>query len=71
MQDEATVLSLSAQDKSGDVHGWLQRVHAWLFEGDLSAGVARDRTVMRIHATAEEFDPAAEETMAPFQASTP
>ena len=66
-QDDATVESLSAQDKHGDVQCWVHRLHAWLFEGDLFAGVANDAKLMRIHSTAEEFDYAAEETLIPFQ----
>lgn len=66
-QDDATVESLSACDKHSDKHGWAQRAHAWLFEGDIFAGVASDPKLMRIHSTAEEFDHAAEETLIPFQ----
>lgn len=67
LQDDATMASLTAQDKHGDVKGWAHRVYAWLFEGDLFAGVATDNKLMRIHSTAEQFDPAAEETLVPFQ----
>ena len=67
VQDDATVESLSAQDKHGEKHGWAQRMYSWLFEGDLFAGVASDPKLMRIHSTAEEFDRAAEETLVPFQ----
>lgn len=66
-QDDTTVESLSACDKHSDKHGWTQRAHAWLFEGDIFAGVASDPKLMRIHSTAEEFDHAAEETLIPFQ----
>ena len=59
--------SLSVQDNHGDVQGWAHRIYAWLFEGDLFAGVATDDKLMRIHSTAEQFDPAAEETLIPFQ----
>lgn len=67
LQDDATVESLSAQDKHCDKHGWAHRIYTWLFEGDLFAGVASDSMLMRIHSTAEEFDQAAEETLIPFQ----
>lgn len=67
MQDDATVQLLSEKSHSGDVHGWLRCLHAWLFERDLFADVAGDSKLMRIHATAEEFDPAAEESFVPFQ----
>ncbi|KAL3131921.1 Na+/Pi symporter [Trebouxia sp. C0009 RCD-2024] len=66
--DDATMASLTAQDKLGDVQGWAQRAYAWLFEGDLFAGVATDNQLMRIHSAAEQFNPAAEETLVPFQA---
>ena len=66
-QDDMTVQDLAAQDRSADVKGWLQHVHAWLFERDLFAGVAADANLMRIHATAEEFEPAAEDCFVPFQ----
>lgn len=59
--------SLSAQDKYGDVQGWARRLYAWLFDGDLFAGVATDDKLMQIHSTAEQFDPAAEETLLPLQ----
>lgn len=67
LQDDATMASLTAQDKLGDVQGWAQRAYAWLFEGDLFAGVATDNQLMRIHSAAEQFNPAAEETLVPFQ----
>ena len=67
LQDEATVESLSAQDKYSDKHGWAHCIYSWLFEGDLFAGVASDPKLMRIHSTAEQFDQAAEETLIPFQ----
>lgn len=66
-QDDATVQQLCEDNSSGDVQGWIRRCHAWLFEGDLFADVAADATLMRIHATAEEFDPATEESFVPFQ----
>lgn len=60
---------LAEQDRSGDMKGRLQRVHTWLFDRDLFAGVVADDNLMRIHATAEEYEPAAEEQCVPFQAS--
>lgn len=61
--------SLYAQDKHSDVQGWAHCLYAWLFDGDLFAGVPADDKLMRIHSTAEQFDPAAEETLVPFQVS--
>ena len=63
-----TVQDLADCDRTADMKGWLQRLHAWLFERDLFAGVALDSTLMRIHATAEEYDSAAEDCFAIFQA---
>ena len=69
-QDEATVQQLSEKNSTGDVQGWIRGCHAWLFEGDLFADVAADPALLRIHATAEEFDPATEEVFVPFQVMT-
>ena len=52
--------------------GWLQRAHAWLFEGDIFASVASDDDLIRIHSSAEEYDAAAEECfMGIFQVRSP
>ena len=69
LQDDVTVQDLAVCDRTADMKGWLQCVHAWLFERDLFAGIASDTTLMRIHATAEEYELAAEDCFAPFQAS--
>lgn len=47
--------------------GWLQRLHAWLFEGDIFASVASNEALLRIHSTAEEFEGAAEDCFAILQ----
>ena len=67
MQDDATVLSLSVQDRGDNVQGLLRRICARLVNVDIFSGVGTDDTLMRIHATAEEFDPAAEQCFVPFQ----
>ena len=67
LQDDATVAYLSAPDKSGDIHSWFYAAYAWLFTRDIFEGVASDDKLLRIHTTAEEFDPAAEQTFVPFQ----
>ena len=67
MQDEATVRELSADERAGDIHGWLQRLHAWLFEGDIFASVASNDVLLRIHSTAENFEGAAEDCFVPQQ----
>ncbi len=68
LQDDLTVQNLADCDRAADMKGWLQRLHACLFERDLFAGVTSDSTLMRIHATAEEYESAAEDCFAPFQA---
>lgn len=67
LQDEATVRELAEDDRAGDMTGWLQRLHAWLFEGDIFADVASNDVLLRIHSTAEEFEGAAEECFVPLQ----
>ena len=67
LQDEATVRELAADDRAGDMKGWLQRLHAWLFEGDIFAAVASDEALLRIHSTAEEFEGAAEDCFVVLQ----
>ena len=67
LQDEATVRELAADERAGDVKGWLQRLHAWLFEGDIFASVASNDVLLRIHSTAEEFEGAAEDCFVPQQ----
>ena len=49
--------------------GWLQRLHAWLFEGDIFASVASNDVLLRIHCTAEKFEDAAEECFVRMQVS--
>ena len=66
LQDEATVRELAA-DERGDMKGWLQRLHAWLFEGDIFASVASNDVLLRIHSTAEKFEGAAEDCFVPQQ----
>ena len=58
---------LAADERAGDMKGWLQRLHAWLFEGDIFACVASNDALLRIHSTAEEFEAAAEDCFVPMQ----
>ena len=51
------------------MRGRLESLHDRLFNQNLFASIAQDATVMHIHATAEEFDPAAEDYFATFQVS--
>ena len=68
MQDDDTVKDLALNERAEKMTGWPQRAHAWLFDRDISASVASSDALMRIHGTAEEFEPAAEECFIPFQA---
>lgn len=67
LQDEATVRELAADERGVDMKGWVQRLQAWLFEGDIFASVASNDVLLRIHSTAEEFEGAAEECFVPLQ----
>lgn len=58
---------LGADERAGDIQGWLQRLHAWLFEGDIFASVASNDVLLRIHSTAENFEGAAEDCFVPQQ----
>ena len=69
MQDDATVKELTAKDTSRDMKGWLQHLHTHCFHIDLSGPIASSDVLLRIHATAEEFEATAEEAFVPFQAS--
>ena len=60
---------LAADDASRDMKGWLQRSYAYLFQADIFASVSSNDTLMRIHATAEEYDKAAEELFSTIQVS--
>lgn len=56
-------------ERGVDMKGWVHRLQAWLFEGDIFASVASDDVLLRIHSTAEEFEGAAEECFVPLQVS--
>ena len=58
---------LTAEDGSKDIKGWVQRAYASLFNADMFASVSSSDTLMRIHATAEEYDKATEELFTGFQ----
>ena len=68
LQDDDTVHDLALNERAEKMTGWPQRAHAWFFDRDFFASVASDDALMRIHGTAEEFEPAAEECFIPFQA---
>ena len=70
MQDDVTVQDLALNERAEKMTGWPQRLHAWLFDKDVFASVSSNEALMRIHGTAEEFEPAAEECFNPFQASS-
>ena len=67
MQDDATVRDLAAGDESRNVKGWLQLLYTQCFQVDLVTPVATSDTLLRIHATAEEYEATAEEAFIPFQ----
>ena len=67
LPDKATLHELAADERAGDLKGWLQRLHAWLFEGDIFASVASNDVPLRIHCTAEKFEDAAEQCFVPMQ----
>lgn len=69
LQDDVTVQDLALNERAEKMTGWPQRLHAWLFDRDVFASVSSNEALMRIHGTAEEFEPAAEECFNPFQAS--
>lgn len=60
---------LAADDGSRDVKGRVQHAYAYLFLSDIFASVSSNDTLMRIHATAEEYDKATEELFSMFQVS--
>ena len=67
VQDDAIVHELATARKGTESQSWLQWVNAWLFDRDVFKGVSTDDVVMRIHATAEEFDAGAEKLFTPWQ----
>ncbi|KAL3134291.1 Na+/Pi symporter [Trebouxia sp. C0009 RCD-2024] len=66
--DDDTVRHLAL--KATPMASWSQKVHAWLFDRDVFALVTSNDALMRIHRTAEEFEPAAEGCFIPFQVIT-
>lgn len=70
LQDEATVKDIAAEELSRVAKGWLWSAHARLLEPDLFESVPASDVLMRIHSTAEEFDPCAEELWSPYQVQT-
>ena len=70
VQDEATMQELTTEDITQDVKGWLQSVRIMLFRPNMAAIVRSDRTLVRIHSTAEQFEAVPENFMGFFQVST-
>lgn len=68
LQDDAVMLELGTTIRGLDSQSWAKQAHAWLFEKDVFEGLGVNEVVMRIHATAEEFDPTAEKLFIPSQA---
>ena len=69
MQDEATIQELATEDVTQDMKGRLQWVRNMLLRPDMAAAVRSDETLLRIHATAEQFEAVPESFLAPFQVS--
>ena len=67
LQDEATMHELTADEPVRDIKGWMQRTYAHLFCPDLFACLGSDDTLMRIHSSAEEYEPVGEELFVPGQ----
>ena len=55
---------LTADDGAQDMKSWMQRTYAHLFCPDLFACLGSDDSLMRIHSSAEEYEPVAEELFA-------
>ena len=70
-QDEATVQELTAEDASPNASGWLHQTCNRLFHTDIFAHIRSSENLLRIHSTAEQFDPAAEASFGPFQVRFP
>ena len=69
MHDDATVRYLAANDEPRNVKGWLQQLYIECFQVDLVTPVACSDTLLRIHATAEEYEATAENALTPIQVS--
>ncbi len=70
-QDEATVQELTAEDASQNASGWLHQTCNRLLHTDMFAHIRSSETLLRIRSTAEQFDPAAEAIVGPFQVTLP
>ena len=51
---------LAADDGSKDIKSWAHRIYSHLLQPDLFASVNQDETLIRIHSSAEEFEPIGE-----------
>ena len=60
---------LTTEDITQDVKGWLQWIQITLFRPDMAAIIRSDRTLLRIHSTAEQFEAIPENYMGFFQVS--
>ncbi|DBA79483.1 TPA: Na+/Pi symporter [Trebouxia sp. C0005] len=69
--DEATVQELTAEDVSRNASGWLHHTCNRLLHKDMFVHIRSSETLLRIHSTAEQFEPAAEAFFGPFQVSRP
>ncbi len=62
---------LTAEDASQNASGWLHQTCNRLLHTDMFAHIRSSETLLRIRSTAEQFDPAAEAIVGPFQVTLP
>lgn len=58
---------LAADEGSEDIKSWMRCIYSHLLQPDLFANISKDETLMRIHSTAEEFEPVGEAFFVPGQ----
>ena len=69
MQTEEVVQELEADRRSPEGSGWMRYTWDRLLQRDIFAVVSRSEQLMRMHTTAEQFDPITEYFLAAMQAS--
>ncbi len=67
VQPADVVLDLAADKRSADASGWFQYIWDHATQKDIFAVISRRERLMRIHTTAEQFEPAAERLFGPMQ----
>lgn len=69
MQTEETMQELEADQRSPEGSGLLRFIWDRLLQRDIFAVVSRSEQLMRMHTTAEQFDPVTESLLTAMQAS--